>query len=216
MHDLIPFLPSWGNLATFMAAALALNLTPGADMTYVMSRAIAQGRGAGLASALGIGGGSVLHTLLAAGGVSALLATSETGFLVLKYVGAAYLAYLAWRLLSKGESAADLAQRTPASLWRIFGEGVLVNLFNPKVALFILAFLPQFVEAERGLVWAQILLLGTLFNISGTTVNALVALATARLAHRLRGSVALRHWMNRICGAVLAALAVRLAISGRG
>lgn len=215
MHDLIPFLPSWENIAAFMAAALALNLTPGADMTYVMSRAVAQGRGAGLASALGIGGGSVIHAVLAAVGVSALLAASETGFLILKWVGAAYLLYLAIRMLTERVTQDSLQQQKQASLWRIFGQGVLVNLFNPKVALFILAFLPQFVEPAKGYVWAQILLLGTLFNISGTTVNAIVALIAAKAAERLKTSVRLKLWMNRICGVVLAGLAVRLALSGK-
>lgn len=209
------FLPDLAYLLPFFAAALALNLTPGADMTYVMTRGVAQGRAAGLASALGIFGGSAIHTLLAAIGVSALLAASELGFQILKYAGAAYLLYLAVRSFLKREEPMDATTSRPDRLWRVFLEGVLVNLLNPKVALFILAFLPQFVQPEKGAVWAQIVFLGTCFNISGTIVNAGVATAAARLSQRLRRSVSLRQWMNRITGTILGALAVRLILSSR-
>lgn len=213
--DMPGFLPDLAYLLPFLAAALALNLTPGADMTYVMSRSVAQGRAAGLASAFGIFGGSAIHTLLAAVGVSALLATSELGFLILKYAGAAYLLYLAARSFLKREPPLDETAPQPDRLRRVFFEGVLVNLLNPKVALFILAFLPQFVQPEKGMVWAQIILLGTCFNISGTIINAGVAIAAARLSQRLRRSVGLRHWMNRITGTILGGLAVRLMLSSR-
>lgn len=209
------FIPDLVYLLPFFAAALALNLTPGADMTYVLARSVAQGRPAGLASALGIFGGSAIHTLLAAVGVSALLATSEIGFLVLKYLGAAYLLYLALRSFLKREEPLGMTVPQPDRLRRILFEGLLVNLFNPKVALFILAFLPQFVQPEKGAVWAQIVFLGTCFNISGTIVNALVAAAAARLSERLRRSVSLRQWMNRITGTILGALAIRLVLSSR-
>ena len=209
------FIPDLVYLLPFFAAALALNLTPGADMIYVLARSVAQGRPAGLASALGIFGGSAIHTLLAAVGVSALLATSEIGFLVLKYLGAAYLLYLALRSFLKREEPLGMTVPQPDRLRRILFEGLLVNLFNPKVALFILAFLPQFVQPEKGAVWAQIVFLGTCFNISGTIVNALVAAAAARLSERLRRSVSLRQWMNRITGTILGALAIRLVLSSR-
>ncbi len=209
------FLPDPAYLLPFLAAALALNLTPGADMTYVMTRSVAQGRAAGLASAFGIFGGSAIHCVLAAAGVSALLATSEIGFLILKYAGAAYLLYLALRSFLKREAPMEDTAPPPHGLRRVFLEGVLVNLLNPKVALFILAFLPQFVQPEKGPVWAQILFLGTCFNVSGTIVNATVAIAAARLSQRLRRSVGLRVWMNRITATILGALALKLMLSGR-
>lgn len=209
------FVPDLAYLLPFFAAGIALNLTPGADMTYVMARSMAQGRPAGLASAVGIFGGSAIHTLLAAVGVSALLAASEIGFLALKYLGAAYLLYLAFRCFLKREEPFGMTPPEPDRLTRVFLEGVLVNLFNPKVALFILAFLPQFVQPEKGAVWAQIVFLGTCFNISGTVVNVLVATAAARLSERLRRSIGLRQWMNRITGTILGALAVRLMLSSR-
>jgi threonine/homoserine/homoserine lactone efflux protein len=209
------FIPDLGYLLPFFAAALALNLTPGADMTYVMARSVAQGHAAGLASALGIFGGAAVHSALAAAGVSALLAASELGFLALKYVGAAYLLYLALRSFLKRDDAAAMAEPPKDRLPRIFLEGMLVNLFNPKVALFILAFLPQFAQPEKGAVWAQIIFLGTCFNVGGTVVNAVVAVTAARLSDRLRRSAGLRQWMNRITGTILGALAVRLMLSSR-
>lgn len=212
---MLDFIPDWSHLLPFMAAALALNLTPGADMTYVLARSLGQGRSAGLASAFGIGGGSVLHTILAAIGVSALLAASETGFLILKYAGIAYLLYLALRSFLRAESAAADLPPKPAPLWRIFGEGVLVNLFNPKVALFILAFLPQFVQPEKGYVWAQILVLGSCFNISGTAVNSAVAVAAAHFSERLRHAPKLRRWLDRIAATLLGALAIRMVFVSR-
>lgn len=216
MEQLLDSLPGWHLLLPFMAAALALNLTPGADMSYVLSRSLAQGRAAGVASALGIFGGSAIHTLLAAVGVSALLAASEVGFEILKWAGAAYLAYLAVRLALTSAERLALEATRRASLRRIWAEGVLVNLLNPKVALFILAFLPQFTDPAKGLVWLQILFLGTLFNVSGTLVNGTVAFVAGGLAAKLRAQPRIRVWMNRVTATVLGALAVRLALSERG
>jgi len=216
MESLVAALPGWDQLLPFMAAAIALNLTPGVDMTYVLSRSLAQGRAAGIASAFGIFGGSVVHTLLAAVGVSALLAASEVGFEILKWAGAAYLAWLAVKLFLARPDAAALAAAPPASLRRIWAEGVLVNLLNPKVALFILAFLPQFTEPAKGAVWLQILFLGTLFNISGTIVNCAVGFLAGGLSDRLRRQPGLQLWMNRVTATVLGALAVRLALSEPG
>ena len=215
MLDHLAFIPSLDHLLPFMAAPIALNLTPGADMTYVISRSLAQGRGAGIASAFGIFGGSAVHTLLAAVGVSALLAASALGFEILKWAGAAYLLYLAIRLALEKVGPDALAAAKPATLWRIWAEGVVVNVLNPKVALFILAFLPQFTEPAKGQVWAQILVLGTLFNISGTIVNCSVAAIAGGLAERLRRQPRIKLWMNRVTATILGALAVRLALSER-
>jgi threonine/homoserine/homoserine lactone efflux protein len=149
-------------LLPFLAASLALNLTPGADMTYVIARSASQGR--------------AVHTVLAVVGVSALLQHSETAFLIVKYAGAAYLLYLAWKAIRSGDTAPSTERHLGrAGLWRVFREGALTNLLNPKVALFILAFLPQFVDPAKGSAALQILLLGMLFNIGGTAINVIVA-----------------------------------------
>ncbi|WP_374382134.1 LysE family translocator [Dongia sp.] len=209
-------MPDLASLWPFFVAALALNLTPGADMTYVIARTATQGRTAGIAASFGIAGGSLVHTALAAFGVSAILAHSEGAFLTVKALGAAYLLYLAWKALMSGTArAAAPAALPPVPLWRLFGEGMLTNILNPKVALFILAFLPQFVDPAAGPVWLQILFLGTLFNISGTTVNCIVTFSTAAAAGLLRGSVGLGRWLNRLSALVFVGLAIRLALAER-
>ncbi|MBI2256999.1 MAG: LysE family translocator [Proteobacteria bacterium] len=210
-------MPDLAGLWPFFLAALALNLTPGADMTYVIARTATQGRAAGVAASFGIAGGSFVHTALAAFGVSAILAHSEAAFVTVKAVGAAYLLFLAWKALKTGAARATSSQALPPiPLERIFAEGVLTNVLNPKVALFILAFLPQFVDPNAaGPVWLQILFLGTLFNISGTTVNCVVALSTAAAAGLVRGSASLGRWLNRLSALVFVGLAIRLALAER-
>lgn len=209
MLDLTQLLP-------FLAAALALNLTPGADMTYVVARSATQGRAAGIAASLGIAGGSFVHSVLAALGVSALLQHSETAFLAVKYAGAAYLLYLAWKAIRAGDQTLAMDRSLArGSLWRVFAEGALTNLLNPKVALFILAFLPQFVDPAKGSPAIQILLLGALFNVGGTSVNAMVACSASAAARALGSSAGFGRWLNRISALVFVGLAVRLALSER-
>lgn len=209
MLDLAQILP-------FLAAALALNLTPGADMTYVIARSATQGRAAGIVASFGIAAGSLVHSVLAALGVSALLQHSETAFLTVKYAGAAYLLYLAWKAIRSGDGRiATDPTLAKISLWRVFAEGAVTNLLNPKVALFILAFLPQFVDAGRGNAALQILLLGALFNVGGTSVNAIVACSASAAARALGSSAGFGRWLNRISALVFVGLAVRLALSER-
>ncbi len=215
MLEHVAFLPSWPLLAPFLMAALALNLTPGADMTYVMARSAAQGRAAGLVSALGIATGSLAHTLAAVAGLSALVLASQTAFLAVKYAGAAYLLYLAVRLLlSRPEPSGTALARAP--LGRVFGQAVTVNVLNPKVALFVLAFLPQFVEPAKGAVALQVFALGTLFNLGGVAVNAAVAVLVSAGAARIGRSGVFARATNTVAAAILAALAVRLALAERG
>jgi len=210
----MPLLPEWALLAPFLLAALALNLTPGADMTYTIARTAAQGRAAGYASAAGILVGVGLHTLAAAAGVSALLRASPEAFLAVKWAGTAYLLYLAARMLlarpaDDGDAPADTRLR------RVFGQAVVVNALNPKVALFVLAFLPQFVAPDASHPAAQILVLGTIFNLGGFAVNAAVATLVGAGAARLRARPRLAVWITRLSGTVLAGLAIRLALTQR-
>jgi threonine/homoserine/homoserine lactone efflux protein len=209
------FIPDLATLAPFLVAALALNLTPGADMTYVIARSLGQGRGAGVSSAFGIAAGSFLHSVFAAIGLSALLLHSELAFQVIKYAGAAYLLYLAWKAWRSGNEAAEIAERRPAGLGRIFLEGALTNLLNPKVALFILAFLPQFVDPAKGGVAGQILFLGLLFNIGGTAVNLVVACSASAARGLVKGSPRFAGLMRRLSALVFVGLALRLAASER-
>jgi threonine/homoserine/homoserine lactone efflux protein len=173
---MLSFIPELPRLLPFLVAALLLNLTPGADMMYVVTRSVGRGRLAGVCSAFGISVVSLVHTVFAAVGFSALLMQSATAFQVVKYGGAAYLLYLAWKIWRNADSGAQIAQRRPASLANVFAEGVVTNVLNPKVALFVIAFLPQFVDLRWGDVAGQILFLGCLFNIGGTIINVAVAL----------------------------------------
>ena len=212
----MPFdlLPGWAGLAPFLLATLALNLTPGADMTYTIARAAAQGRWAGYASAMGIGMGCFVHTAAAAAGLAALLQAHPTAFVAIKWLGAGYLLYLALKLLlaRPAAGAGDLPARGHA---RVFWEATLVNVLNPKVAIFMLAFLPQFVDPARGPVWAQMLILGSLLNLGGIAINSTVASLVGLGARRLQRSTRLQRTMNLVSGTLLGGLAVRLALTER-
>lgn len=196
-------------LAAFLAAGLLLNLTPGADVAFAMASGAQGGVRAGIAAGAGISTGSLAHTLLAAFGLAALLATHPAAFDAIRFAGAAYLLWLAWR--SWTAPAADLGQATaPRRLRRVYLRGVLTNLLNPKVALFQLAFLPQFTTVGAGPVWQQMLLLGGLFAVTGFIVNAGYGALAGAMAQRLRRNTRL---MQRLCAVVFAGLAARLATS---
>jgi threonine/homoserine/homoserine lactone efflux protein len=199
----------------FMAAALALNLTPGPDMTYVATRTLAEGRGAGVASAVGIGTGSLVHTLLAAFGLSSLLVYAPYAFDIVKYAGAAYLVWIAFRLWRESAETQIRPDTARLGARRAFAEGLLTNVLNPKVALFFLALLPQFVDPGRGGVAGQMLSLGVAFTVSGTLVNTGVALLVARAQGRLRASARYGRIMRRLAALLFVGFAVRLAIAER-
>jgi len=198
------------DLGVFLAATLALNLTPGPDMLYVITRGATEGRGAGVVSALGIATGCVVHTLAVALGVSGLLAAVPIAYDVLRYLGAAYLVYLGVRRLIGSAPAHAAAATQHTGLWRVYRQGVLTNVLNPKVALFFLAFLPQFVDRSAGGMSLALAALGTIFNVSGTIVNVLVALAASGAAQWTRRP-ALATWAGRVGGVVFVGLGLRLA-----
>lgn len=203
------------NLILFLTASVALILTPGQDNLYVITRGIVGGRGVALVSAWGVCCGLVFHTVLAAVGLSAILAQSAVAFSVVKYVGAAYLVYLGIRTLLDSDSFAPSGEREPASLKKAFLQGVASNLLNPKVALFFLAFLPQFVNPASGPSAAQFLVLGAMFTALSLAITTLIALFTgtlgAWLVQRPRFTSILR-WLT---GFVLVGLGVRLALQRR-
>jgi threonine/homoserine/homoserine lactone efflux protein len=209
MSDLLP--PPDLFLA-FLVAGLALNITPGADMTFV---ALSAGRGgwrAGLAAAAGVSLGCLAHIAFAAVGLSAVIAASATAFALIKYLGVAYLLFLAVQLVRQGDSkgAAPAAPLTPREACR---RAALVNLLNPKVGIFFLAFLPQFIEPGPHL-GLRIAALGLVFNTTGFIVNAIVALTVAFTAQRLSIK-----WLPRaarlFAASIMGALAVRLALTSR-
>jgi RhtB (resistance to homoserine/threonine) family protein len=200
----------------FFSAALAINISPGPDLIYVLSRTVAEGRKVGFASLLGIWTGALVHVSAAALGLSAILATSEIAFAAVKYVGAAYLIYLgikALRAKTPVLEARPAARRTTP--WMAYRQGVSVDILNPKAAIFFLAFLPQFVRPELGHVPAQIMLLGLLVIALAVVVESSAMLMAARLTKALRGNVRISAWLQRIFGSVLIGLGVRLALIGR-
>ena len=208
-------MPEISTLYLFLVATLALNITPGPDMLYVIVRSIGQGRMAGVASALGIGAGCIVHTVAVALGLSALLRSLPLAFDIVKYVGAAYLCYLGIKtLISKSQIAIDGPVRKD-TLASVFAQGVLTNVLNPKVALFFLAFLPQFVSETRGPVMLQVIILGLLFVTSGTLVNITVALLASRLGDRLLKRPGFLRFQRWFTGSVFILLAARIALTQR-
>lgn len=195
---------------TFLLAALMLNIAPGPDMLYVVGRSVGQGRKAGAVSAAGIFAGCWAHILAAAIGIAAVLRSSPLAFNAIRYAGAGYLVYLGVKIiLQRGRVASQ--ELPPESLDKIFRQGVITNVLNPKVALFFLAFLPQFVDARRGSVALQILLLGLIFNAGGTLVNLGVAYAGGTVGELLRRNQRLAQIQKWFTGLMFIGLGARLA-----
>jgi len=208
-------MPDGEALAVFLAAALALNLTPGPDMLYVAARGAAEGRGAGIVSALGIAVGCLVHLAALALGFAALLETVPVAYEVVRVAGAAYLVWLGIRAIVRPAPLVPAQVAGSARLGAVFRQGVVTNVLNPKVALFFLAFLPQFVDPARGGAVAQIVALGLLFNSSGTLVNLAVAVLASRATGWLRSRERGARWLQRLTGALFVGLGVRLALAGR-
>ena len=203
-------------LLLFMTAALALNVTPGPDMLYVATRSASEGRAAGIVSALGIGAGTLVHITAVALGLSALLRAIPVAHTVIRLAGAVYLIHLGARALLDASRPIGVTAVGHASLWVIFRQGVITNVLNPKVALFFLAFLPQFVDASRGDAAAQIVALGLLFDLSGTLVNLAVALLASSVVSRIRTNGRAGVWMRRASGLVFVGLGLGLALQRNG
>ena len=203
-------MPDKAAFLTFLVAAFMLNIAPGPDMLYVIGRSVGQGRKAGIVSALGVFVGCWAHILAAAFGIAALLASSPVAFNVVRYAGAAYLIYLGVKLLAQ---KTDLTSRQlePENLISIFRQGVITNVLNPKVAMFFLAFLPQFVDARRGSVVWQIIFLGLIFNVGGTLVNLAVACAGGTLGELLRRNQHIARMQRWFTGLIFIGLGLRLA-----
>jgi threonine/homoserine/homoserine lactone efflux protein len=202
----------------FSAAALALLAFPGPSVLYIISRSVDQGRRAGLASVLGIHTGSLVHVLAATVGLSALLVSSATAFTIVKYVGAAYLIILGLRQIAdRRHRVADEAEGTvrAVSFRRIYGQGVVVNVLNPKTAGFFLAFLPQFVDPDRGSTALQIFIFGLTFIVLGFFSDGAYALAASTLVKRMRRDARAQRRRRIASGGILVALGVATAATGR-
>jgi len=206
-------LPDLASLGLFVAAALVLLITPGPAVLYIVARSIDQGRRAGLVSMLGVHAGTLVHVAAAAAGLSALLAASAMAFSVVKYLGAAYLIFLGVRRLLDRRTSVTSRRLERRHLRRAFLDGVVVNVLNPKTALFFLAFLPQFVMTARGAVGAQVLGLGLLFVGLGVITDGLYAVGAGTAAHWLRGNPQFVRSERWVSGSMYIGLGVAAAFS---
>lgn len=216
-------MPDAATFGLFAAAALALLVVPGPSVFYIVARSVEGGRTVGLVSMLGVQAGALVHILFAAVGLSAILASSATAFSVVKWAGAAYLVYLGLRLIlsrdENGERPDVPADTGRQRLSRAFAQGVVVNVLNPKTALFFLAFLPQFVHPSSGAAWAQIMALGLTFITLAVCSDGLYALLAGTAAGWLRRrneSVGFRRGQRLFSGGVYVALGLATAVSGSG
>ncbi len=207
---------SLSTLALFSGACLALTLTPGPDMLLIASRSVSRGRAAGFASLAGIQAGTYCHALAAAFGLSELFLAVPMAYDLVRFAGAAYLLYLAWKTFrANGTMLMPTASMTRYPLRKIFRQGLLTNLLNPKMALFVLALFPQFLQPHAGPIAVQILILATILNLIGVFINGAVILTASKLRRRLSANRQPSRLPQYLLGSVFTGLAVRLALASR-
>ncbi len=198
------------NLSTFILASFLLWITPGPDTLYVLARSIAQGRQAGWLSALGSSTGLLVHTTFAAFGLSTILATSAFAFTLVKIAGAGYLIYLGLEALLK-KSQPAIAPETPLmNSWQLYRQGLVTNVFNPKVAIFFLAFLPQFVDPSRSLGALPFLLLGIFVTLGATVWCLIIAAFASKATQTIRSNSRMSGWLQRLAGCLYITLGLNL------
>ena len=209
-------MPDLPQLLLFMAAGWLLNLTPGPDVLYIVSNALKSGARAGMVAALGIVSGCFVHVFAAAVGVSALLTTSAAAFTALMWVGAAYLLWMGVRMLFSQSASLVIPTEAAApevDLWRVFRRGFLTNVLNPKVALFFLAFVPQFIAPDATNKALVFLLLGLIFNLNSLPINFGYAWLAAWFARRVQVVQRGMRWLDRAAGALFIGFGVKLAMT---
>lgn len=206
-------MPSWTTLSLFLVAALGLLFIPGPAVLFVITRSIDQGKRVGVISSLGIGMADLIHTAAAAFGLSALLLTSALAFTIVKYLGAAYLIYLGIRTLLQRDEAHPKKYAEAKSLPQMFVQGMIVELLNPKTALFFLAFLPQFVDPARGIVPLQFLLFGSLYTVLGFCSLAIYGLAAGATTMLLQGNRRFQRFRRYVTGSIYIALGLSAAFA---
>lgn len=202
---------------TFLLTGILLNLTPGNDTVFILSKSIAQGRKAGVVSALGIGTGSIVHTIFAAFGLSLIIAKSILLFNIIKYAGAAYLLYIGYKMLTEKSQLKtdDPLQQNSADYWKIYRDGILTNVLNPKVALFFIAFLPQFIDPNIKNTVLPFLVLGTTFITTGTIWCLILAAFASAIFNKLKTNKKVSAYINKICGLAMVGLGIKVALTDR-
>lgn len=210
MFDIIHF-------ETFLIAGILLNLTPGNDTIYVLTKSIGQGRKAGIVSVLGIGTGCLVHTVLAAFGISIIIAESLLLFNIVKYAGAAYLFFVGYKMLTNKVTlnTGDIPQTERTEYLKIYRDGVLTNVLNPKVVLFFMAFLPQFINPAAKNTVIPFLALGATFITTGSLWCFFVAIFASAIFARLKTNKIIAEWITKACGATLIGLGIKVALTGR-
>ena len=213
---MLSLFPDWPAFSVFMIATLAVGASPGPGMMFAVARSVGQGRLAGVVSVAGLSAGSFTLCLSAAFGVAAVIAASQLAYDALRYVGAAYLVYLAVRTLVVGVAmpgGAEAARRDP--LPKVFRQAVVTNILNPKSGLFYLSFVPQFTDPERGSVVVQFILLGVIFNLLGNSINLMVALFFGHIGDWLATHRQVWRWQQWFTASVFGAIAAHLVFADR-
>lgn len=202
-------------LLPFFAASVLLGIAPGPDNIFVLTQSALHGRGAGLVVMLGLCTGLIVHSIAVALGVAVIFQTSAVAFSALKFLGAGYLMYLAWQAFRASAAKFEAELIPEANLWKLYRRGIIMNITNPKVSIFFLAFLPQFADQSRGPISLQLLLLGGVFIIATILVFGGIALLAGTLGKWLNRYPRAQNIMNRVAGAVFVCLALRLATTER-
>lgn len=208
---MIPF----ETILPFFAASVLLAIAPGPDNIFVLTQSALRGRSAGLAVMLGLCTGLIVHSLAVALGVAVIFQTSALAFSALKFLGAGYLLYLAWQAFRASATKFQAEQSPETRLWKLYRRGIIMNITNPKVSIFFLAFLPQFADPSCGPISLQLLLLGGVFIIATILVFGSIALLAGTLGHWLSRSARVQNIMNKVAGTVFVCLALRLATTER-
>ena len=200
----------------FLSTAIALNIAPGPDVIYILTKTIANGRKIGFASSLGVCTGALFHVFAAAIGLSAILVTSSLAFTVVKFIGVGYLLYLAYQSFNSAGTYLNIRSkqaRKKETFWGAFKQGVLIDILNPKVAIFFMAFLPQFVRVGHGSVPMQLLVLGILIILIAIVVEFAYVLLASVLTNKINNSRTFSRWLDWLVGTIFVALGIRLAIT---
>ncbi len=202
-------------LMTFLAASVLLAVAPGPDNIFVLTQSALRGKSAGLSVMLGLCTGLIVHSAAVALGVAVIFQTSALAFSILKFIGAGYLMYLSWQAFRASATKFQSVRGPETRLWKLYRRGIIMNITNPKVSIFFLAFLPQFADPSRGLISIQLLLLGGVFILATILVFGSIALLAGSLGQWLNRSNRVQNIMNRLAGAVFMCLALRLATTQR-
>lgn len=202
---------------TFLITGILLNLTPGNDTIFILSKSIGQGKKAGIVSSLGIATGSIVHTLLAAFGLSLIIAESILLFNLIKYAGAIYLCYMGYKMLTNkiGFQTSEIKKAAIVNYWKIYRDGIFTNLLNPKVALFFIAFLPQFIDPNLKETILPFVTLGTTFITTGAIWCFTLAIFASSIFSKLKDNKKIANAINKVCGLALIGLGIKVALSNR-